>query len=124
MSTPETSVTAGTTKPAGEDISDDEAVAEVAEQTSSDQKAEDVFEREAAGASTDEPVEEASFVPGQLSARGEAVSILEQSPGLQGDKLTKSAQSRFVLMRLTKLGCSRSRIETNCVFRRARARVS
>jgi large subunit ribosomal protein L4 len=44
---------AGTTKPAGEGVSDDEAVAEVAEQTSADLKAEDVFEREAEGATTD-----------------------------------------------------------------------
>jgi large subunit ribosomal protein L4 len=50
---------AGTTKPAGEGVSDDEAVAEVAEQTSPDLKAEDVFERESEGASTDAPVAEA-----------------------------------------------------------------
>jgi hypothetical protein len=60
MSTPESPVSAGTTKPAGEGISDEDAVAEVADQTSSDQKAEDVFERERDGASSDAPVEEAS----------------------------------------------------------------
>jgi large subunit ribosomal protein L4 len=51
---------AGTTKPAGEDISDEDAVAEVAEQTSSDLKAEDVFEREADGATTDTAADEAT----------------------------------------------------------------
>ncbi|MDX6288010.1 MAG: large subunit ribosomal protein [Frankiales bacterium] len=51
---------AGTTKPAGEGVSDEEAVKEVAEQTSSDVKAEDVFEREADGATTDTEVAEAS----------------------------------------------------------------
>jgi hypothetical protein len=50
----------GTTRPAGEGISDEEAVAEVAEQTSSDQKAEDVFEREADGTSDDAPIEKAT----------------------------------------------------------------
>jgi large subunit ribosomal protein L4 len=51
---------AGTTKPAGEGVSDEEAVAEVAEQTSSDLKAEDVFERESNGASTDSAAADAS----------------------------------------------------------------
>lgn len=60
MSTPESPVSAGTTKPAGEGISDEEAVAEVAEQTSPDKKAEDVFEREADGTSTDAPADEAA----------------------------------------------------------------
>jgi protease I len=60
MSTPESPVSAGTTKPAGEGLSDEEAVEEVADQTSPDQKAEDVFEREADGASTDAPVEDAT----------------------------------------------------------------
>jgi large subunit ribosomal protein L4 len=50
---------AGTTAPAGEDLSDSEAVTEVAEQTSSDIKAEDVFERESDGATTEAPVAEA-----------------------------------------------------------------
>jgi large subunit ribosomal protein L4 len=50
---------AGTTAPAGEDLSDSEAVTEVAEQTSSDVKAEDVFERESDGATTEAPVAEA-----------------------------------------------------------------
>jgi large subunit ribosomal protein L4 len=49
---------AGQTKPAGEGVSDEEAVAEVAEQTSSDLKAEDVFEREADGTATDAPAEQ------------------------------------------------------------------
>jgi large subunit ribosomal protein L4 len=51
---------AGTTKPAGEDLTDAEAVAEVAEQTSSDLKAEDVFEREADGTTTDVAADEAT----------------------------------------------------------------
>jgi large subunit ribosomal protein L4 len=50
----------GATKPAGEDVSDEDAVTEVAEQTSSDLKAEDVFEREADGATTDTEAAEAS----------------------------------------------------------------
>jgi large subunit ribosomal protein L4 len=50
---------AGTTAPAGEGLSDSEAVTEVAEQTSSDIKAEDVFERESDGATTEAPVAEA-----------------------------------------------------------------
>jgi large subunit ribosomal protein L4 len=44
---------AGSTKPAGEGVSDKEAAKEVAEQTSSDLKAEDVFERESDTATTD-----------------------------------------------------------------------
>ncbi|HEX3824598.1 MAG TPA: hypothetical protein VHV79_09055 [Mycobacteriales bacterium] len=55
--TPE-STSAGTTKPAGEDLSDESAVAEVAGQTSSDLKAEPVFERESAGAATDTAADE------------------------------------------------------------------
>jgi hypothetical protein len=47
----------GETGPAGEELSDADAVAEVAEQTSSDLKAEDVLKREAQGASSDAPVE-------------------------------------------------------------------
>jgi large subunit ribosomal protein L4 len=50
---------AGTTAPAGEDLTDSEAVTEVAAQTSSDIKAEDVFERESDGATTEAPVAEA-----------------------------------------------------------------
>jgi large subunit ribosomal protein L4 len=50
---------AGTTAPAGEDLSDSEAVTEVAEQTSSDIKAEAVFEREADSATTEAPIAEA-----------------------------------------------------------------
>jgi large subunit ribosomal protein L4 len=51
---------AGETKPAGEGVSDDDAVAEVAEQTSSDLKAEDVFERETEGTSADTAADEAT----------------------------------------------------------------
>jgi hypothetical protein len=43
----------GNTKPAGDGISDDEMVQEVAEETSPDLKAEDVFERESDGTDTD-----------------------------------------------------------------------
>jgi hypothetical protein len=43
----------GDTKPAGEGISDEEMVKEVADQTSSDLAVEDVFEREADGAAGD-----------------------------------------------------------------------
>jgi hypothetical protein len=43
----------GETRPAGEGVSDDEMVKEVADQTSSDLAAEDVFEREADGAASD-----------------------------------------------------------------------
>jgi hypothetical protein len=43
----------GDTKPAGEGVSDEEMVREVADQTSSDLAAEDVFEREADGAASD-----------------------------------------------------------------------
>ena len=46
----------GETKPAGEGVSDDEMVREVAGQTSSDLAAEDVFEREADGASSDQEI--------------------------------------------------------------------
>jgi large subunit ribosomal protein L4 len=51
---------AGTTKPAGAGVSDEEAAKEVAEQTSSDLKAEDVFERESESASTDTEAAEAT----------------------------------------------------------------
>jgi hypothetical protein len=60
MSTPESPVSAGSTKPAGEGLSDEDAVAEVADQTSNDQKAEDVFERESDGTTTDAPAEDAT----------------------------------------------------------------
>jgi large subunit ribosomal protein L4 len=50
---------AGDTKPAGAGVTDDEATAEVAEQTSSDLKAEDVFERDAEGGASDTPASEA-----------------------------------------------------------------
>lgn len=54
----------GDTKPAGEGISDEEMVKEVAGQTSSDLKAEDVFEREADGAAGD--TEAAKAAPEEL----------------------------------------------------------
>jgi hypothetical protein len=50
---------AGTTKPAGEGLSDEQMSQTVAEQTSPDLDAEDVFEREADGTETDAPVSEA-----------------------------------------------------------------
>jgi hypothetical protein len=43
----------GETRPAGEGVSDEEMAREVADQTSSDLKADDVFEREADGAVSD-----------------------------------------------------------------------
>jgi large subunit ribosomal protein L4 len=49
---------AGTTAPAGEGVSDEQAAAEVAEQTSPDLKAEEAFES-AAGNDTDAPAEQA-----------------------------------------------------------------
>ena len=51
---------AGSTKPAGEGVSDQEVAEEVAEQTSSDLKASDVFEREAGGAASDTEAAETS----------------------------------------------------------------
>lgn len=45
--------TAGSTKPAGEGVGDEELAHQVAEQTSSDLEAEGAFEREAGGAATD-----------------------------------------------------------------------
>ncbi len=44
----------GTTEPAGEGLSDEEMVSQVADQTSSDLEHQDFFEREADGATTDE----------------------------------------------------------------------
>jgi protease I len=44
---------AGTTRPAGDGVSDAAMAEQVGEQTSSDLQAEDVFEREADGAATD-----------------------------------------------------------------------
>jgi large subunit ribosomal protein L4 len=44
---------AGTTRPAGEGVSDEDAAKEVAEQTSSDLKVEEAFERESDGTATD-----------------------------------------------------------------------
>jgi hypothetical protein len=49
---------AGSTKPAGEGVSDEQAKAEVAEQTSPDLKAEEAFES-SAGKDTDAPAEQA-----------------------------------------------------------------
>ena len=45
--------TPGTTRPAGEGVSDEEMARQVAGQTSSDLKADDVFERESEGAASD-----------------------------------------------------------------------
>jgi large subunit ribosomal protein L4 len=57
---PQTPATdAGSTKPAGEGVSDEELASEVAEQTSPDLKAEDVFERESDGAATDVAAQDA-----------------------------------------------------------------
>ena len=56
----------GETRPAGEGVSDDEMAREVADQTSSDLKADDVFEREADGAASD--VEAAKADPDDLSS--------------------------------------------------------
>ncbi|GAC1612024.1 MAG: hypothetical protein NVS3B26_30820 [Mycobacteriales bacterium] len=44
---------AGTTRPAGDGVTDDALAAEVGGQTSSDLQVEDVFERETDGASSD-----------------------------------------------------------------------
>jgi protease I len=44
---------AGTTRPAGAGVDDQELASQVGEQTSSDLQAEDVFERESGGATTD-----------------------------------------------------------------------
>jgi hypothetical protein len=44
---------AGTTRPAGQGVGDEELAEQVGEQTSSDLEAEDVFERESEGAATD-----------------------------------------------------------------------
>ena len=49
--TPATS--AGTTKPAGEGVGDEELTEQVAEQTSSDLEVEGAFERESGGAATE-----------------------------------------------------------------------
>jgi hypothetical protein len=54
----------GETRAAGEGLSDEEMAREVAGQTSSDLKADDVFEREADGASSD--VEAAKAGPEDL----------------------------------------------------------
>ena len=50
---------AGTTRPAGDGVSDDQLAEQVGEQTSSDLEAEDVFERESDGAATDTEVAKA-----------------------------------------------------------------
>lgn len=50
---------AGTTKPAGEGVSDKELTEQVGEQTSSDLEVEDAFERESDGAATDTEIAEA-----------------------------------------------------------------
>jgi hypothetical protein len=55
----------GETRPAGEGLDDEEMSRQVAEQTSSDLKADSVFEREADGASSD--VEAAKADPDDLT---------------------------------------------------------
>ncbi len=55
----------GETKPAGEGLSDEELARQVAGQTSSDLKVDDVFEREAQGASSD--TEAAKAEPDELA---------------------------------------------------------
>jgi hypothetical protein len=57
MSNPES---AGTTKPAGEGLSDEEMAQQVAEQTDSNLQVKDFFEREADGATTDTEAAEAT----------------------------------------------------------------
>jgi hypothetical protein len=54
----------GETRPAGEGVSDDEMVREVADQTSSDLTAEAVFEREADGAKDDTEAAKSEDLPG------------------------------------------------------------
>ncbi|HVD28062.1 MAG TPA: hypothetical protein VNC79_06125 [Mycobacteriales bacterium] len=54
----------GETRPAGEGVSDEEMTREVADQTSSDLRADDIFEREADGAASD--VEAAKADPDEL----------------------------------------------------------
>ena len=51
---------AGTTRPAGEGVGDEEIAEQVAEQTSSDLEVEGAFEREADGAATDTEAAKAS----------------------------------------------------------------
>lgn len=53
MSTPES-----TTRPAGEGVSDDEMVKQVAEQTANDLAVQEAFEREEDGAHSDQAIEE------------------------------------------------------------------
>lgn len=55
----------GETAPAGEGLSDDEMAKQVADQTSNDLKADDVFRREADGAATD--TEAAKADPDELT---------------------------------------------------------
>jgi hypothetical protein len=56
----------GETKPAGEGLSDEEMASQVADQTSSDLKVDDVFEREADGTTTD--TEAAKAGPDELTS--------------------------------------------------------
>ncbi len=55
-----TSQSNDTTQPAGEGLTDEEMVQQVADQTASDLKAEDVFERESDGTDSDKPAEDVS----------------------------------------------------------------
>lgn len=58
-STPDSTPDSGI-RPAGEGLTDEQMVQQVADQTSSDLKAEDVFARESEGTGTDQPVEDVS----------------------------------------------------------------
>ena len=51
---------AGTTRPAGEGVSDDQLEQQVADQTTSDLEVEGAFEREADGAATDTEIAKAT----------------------------------------------------------------
>lgn len=58
----------GSTRPAGEGVSDEEMTEQVAEQTSSDLDAEDVFERDAGGVS--DPTEAAKESADEVESDG------------------------------------------------------
>lgn len=58
----------GSTRPAGEGISDEEMAREVADQTSSDLAAEDVFERDADG--VEDPTEAAKQTADEVEDNG------------------------------------------------------
>jgi hypothetical protein len=58
----------GSTRPAGEGVSDEQMSEQVAEQTSSDLDAEDVFERDASG--VDDPTEAAKESADEVESDG------------------------------------------------------